>query len=114
MNTDLLTPQQLEIIQEEARDGSEPAHRMLRMLLSHIRALTEQTANVPTGAPLKLSPEPARTDLTDRECCKLIGGTLGCLLQMAEPEEVRRGLLWWIQLEIRRLTGCAPSKGTPA
>jgi hypothetical protein len=43
----------------------------------------------------KLSSEPARTDLTDRECAKLIGSIVGGLLTMAKPEDVRAALEWW-------------------
>lgn len=48
--------------------------------------------------PAKLDPHAARTDLTDRECAKLIGGTVGVLMQMAGDNEVRRALRWWAEL----------------
>lgn len=48
--------------------------------------------------PAKLDTHAARTDLTDRECAKLIGGTVGVLMQMANEETVRRGLRWWADL----------------
>lgn len=41
----------------------------------------------------------ARTDLTDRECAKLIGGLIGVLCQMADVETVRRSVVWWAETE---------------
>jgi hypothetical protein len=42
---------------------------------------------------------PARTDLTDRECAKLIGACLGGLVQMADVDTVKRAIIWWAQTE---------------
>lgn len=47
---------------------------------------------------MKLDDRPARTDLTDRECAKLIGGLVGNLLQMSDQQSVRRALQWWVDL----------------
>ena len=47
----------------------------------------------------KLDPAPARTDLTDRECAKLLGAAIGGLLQMASVEDVRAAVRWWSKLE---------------
>lgn len=47
---------------------------------------------------MKLDDRPARIDLTDRECAKLIGGIVGCLLQMSDQQTVRQALQWWIDL----------------
>jgi hypothetical protein len=41
-----------------------------------------------------LDPRPAR-ELTDRECCKLLGGTIGCLATMAPPDVVAAAVQWW-------------------
>lgn len=45
-----------------------------------------------------LSPEPART-LTDRECVKILGGTIGGLVDMADVETVRNAVRWWAESE---------------
>lgn len=45
----------------------------------------------------KLSPQAARTDLTDRECTKLIGGLIGGLCQMSDPQTVRDAIRWWAE-----------------
>lgn len=44
-----------------------------------------------------LSTAPARTDLTDRECAKLIGSFIGSLCDIAPVENVERALQWWAQ-----------------
>lgn len=56
-----------------------------------------------------LSKIPARNDLTDRECAKILSGVAGCLTQMAEVETVRDALRWlannddfWKAIEINR------------
>ena len=43
----------------------------------------------------KLDEKPARTDLTTRECAKLIGGTIGALCTMADIETVKAAIQWW-------------------
>jgi hypothetical protein len=48
--------------------------------------------------PAKLDSRAARTDLTDRECSKLLGGTIGGLMLMAGENEVRRAIRWWADL----------------
>lgn len=47
----------------------------------------------------KLDPRPARTDLTDRECTKLICGLLGSMSLMAEVETLRESLRWLVETE---------------
>ena len=47
------------------------------------------------GAPLKLNPEPARKDLTLRECTKILGGTIGALCGMADKDTIEQALDWW-------------------
>jgi len=45
-----------------------------------------------------LDERPARNDLTDRECAKIIGALLGGLCQMVESvETVRRAVKWWAE-----------------
>lgn len=46
---------------------------------------------------VNLTREPARLDLSDRECAKLLGGNIGVLMQMAEPNAVRRAVKWWAE-----------------
>jgi len=113
-DSELLTERQLSVLEDAAGAGNEPEHKMLRMLFRHLKALGARPP-VP-----ELCKEPARTDLTDRECARLIGAALGGLLQMAEPVQVKRALEWWLsnpqawgflvasQAEIRRLLGVAP------
>ncbi len=47
----------------------------------------------------QLNTQPARTDLTDRECAKLLGGLIGCLCQMTTPATVRDAVNWWAQAD---------------
>jgi hypothetical protein len=44
----------------------------------------------------KLDPEPARL-LTTRECAKLLGGSIGCLMTMARAEDVKAAVTWWVE-----------------
>lgn len=44
---------------------------------------------------MSLSTKPARTDLTDRECTKIIGGLLGGLTHMADVETLQAAIRWW-------------------
>lgn len=44
---------------------------------------------------MKLNEKPARFDLTDRECAKLLGGMIGSLLHMADANDVRAAVRWW-------------------
>ena len=44
---------------------------------------------------MKLDTREVRTDLTDRECAKLLGGLIGSLLQVSERGAVRRAVQWW-------------------
>ena len=47
-----------------------------------------------------LDPRPARTDLTDRECSRIIGGLLGSLVGNApDVETVRRAVRWWAETD---------------
>jgi len=46
---------------------------------------------------MHLTPQPARTDLTDRECARIIGGLLGSLAGMTTPATVRRAVKWWAE-----------------
>jgi hypothetical protein len=48
---------------------------------------------------VKLDPRPAREDLTDRECAKLLGGFLGGLIDQADIDAVKRAIDWWSQNE---------------
>lgn len=48
--------------------------------------------------PAQLDPQAARDDLTDRECAKLLGATIGGLMLMAGENEVRRAVRWWAEL----------------
>lgn len=43
---------------------------------------------------IKLDPNPPRV-LTDRECAKLIGGSIGLCLSVADAETVKRAFDWW-------------------
>jgi 2-phospho-L-lactate transferase/gluconeogenesis factor (CofD/UPF0052 family) len=43
----------------------------------------------------KLNPHPSRTDLTDRECSKLLGSLIGGLCMMADLATVRDAVRWW-------------------
>jgi hypothetical protein len=47
----------------------------------------------------KLDSRPARTDLTDRECTKIIGGILGSLSQMTDLETLRGAVRWWAETD---------------
>lgn len=47
----------------------------------------------------KLSPKPARTDLTDRECAKLLGSCIGGLTLMADKQAVRDAVRWWAETD---------------
>lgn len=43
----------------------------------------------------------ARADLTDRECCKIIGGLLGSLnLMVDNPGVLRNAVRWWADQDI--------------
>ena len=44
---------------------------------------------------MSLNTKPARTDLTDRECTKIIGGLLGGLMEMADLDTLRAAVRWW-------------------
>lgn len=46
-----------------------------------------------------LSPNAARTNLTDRECTKLLSGCIGSLLQMASLDDVRNAVRWFTDNE---------------
>ena len=42
---------------------------------------------------------PSRTDLTSRECAKIIGGLLGSLTGVAAIDDVKCAIDWWSQNE---------------
>jgi hypothetical protein len=46
-----------------------------------------------------LDTRPARSDMTDRECAKLIGACLGWLVEMADVETVKRAVVWWAETD---------------
>lgn len=46
---------------------------------------------------MSLSPQPARTDMTDRECAKIIGGLIGSLCLLADRDQVRKAVQWWAE-----------------
>jgi hypothetical protein len=46
---------------------------------------------------MALDSKPARLDLTDRECAKLLGGMIGALAEMAPLENVRAAIRWWAE-----------------
>lgn len=52
-----------------------------------------------TDSPVRLDTRPGRTDLTSRECAKILGGLLGSLCQNAAIEDVRLAVTWWSQNE---------------
>lgn len=45
----------------------------------------------------KLDERPARTDLTNREVAKILGGPIGALCQMATPTDVKQAIVWWAE-----------------
>jgi hypothetical protein len=44
---------------------------------------------------VKLDTRPARTDLTSRECSKIIGSIIGGLILMAPRSALREAVTWW-------------------
>lgn len=48
---------------------------------------------------INLDPRPARTDLTSRECSKLLGGMIGNLSQMASLLDIRTAVRWWAETD---------------
>ena len=46
---------------------------------------------------VKMNDDPARRDLTLRECTKLLGAVIGGLLQLSELETVRDAVRWWAE-----------------
>lgn len=46
---------------------------------------------------VKLNPQPPRRDLTDRECANILGGLIGSLCTMANPEQVKAAVKWWAE-----------------
>lgn len=47
--------------------------------------------------PKRLDSRPARTDLTDRECAKILGGLIGSLCLMTNVETVRSAVEHWAE-----------------
>lgn len=56
-----------------------------------------------------LDQRPARNDLTSRECAKIVGGTIGVLLQMADASAVRDAVRWWAETDSAWAVGQAMS-----
>lgn len=46
---------------------------------------------------MKLNTQAARRDLTDRKCANIIGGLIGSLCTMANPEQVKAAVKWWAE-----------------
>lgn len=44
---------------------------------------------------VKLDERAARTDLTSRECSKLLGSIIGGLFTMAPRQSIRDAVTWW-------------------
>ena len=68
------------------------ATEQLSKALDKLESITMPVARKP-----QLDQRPARTDLTSREAAKLVGGTIGALCQMADPEVVRAAVAWWAE-----------------
>lgn len=51
----------------------------------------------PTPLRIELASGPLQRGLTDGECAKLIGGTVGSLLNVAHTGDIKRALLWWAE-----------------
>jgi hypothetical protein len=49
------------------------------------------------GMGIILTETPRRKDLTDRECCSLLGSTIGGLIENSSVENVVRALQWWAE-----------------
>lgn len=47
----------------------------------------------------EISKEPARKDLTSRECAKILGAVIGGLTEMAPIEAIREAIQWFAQSE---------------
>jgi len=45
---------------------------------------------------IKLTPQRVEP-LTDRACTRLLGGLIGCLCGLADPENVKRAVQWWAE-----------------
>jgi hypothetical protein len=48
---------------------------------------------------VKLDTRAARTDLTTRECSKIVGSLVGGLLQMTDPKTLRDALRWFVETD---------------
>ena len=49
---------------------------------------------------VKMDERPARSDLTDRECAKIIRGLLGSLsLMVCDQDTLRRAVQWWAETD---------------
>lgn len=70
----------------------------LKDWLTETRLLLEEQLETETHSPdPKLDSNSARTDLTDRECSKLLGGLIGALCQMAPQTTVRKAVRYWAE-----------------
>lgn len=68
---------------------------------------------------VKLDPRPVRDDFTSAECAKILGGTIGALVDMASYEAVSEAIAFWSsatgQAKLRELYGReADSEPPPA
>ncbi len=46
---------------------------------------------------IKLDDRPARTDLTNREITKILGGVIGGLVHLSDIKTVRESMRWWAE-----------------
>ncbi len=53
-------------------------------------------SSAPT-TPGGLDARPCRSDLTDREASKILGGAIGSLVQMSDIDTVRRAVRFWAE-----------------
>jgi len=58
---------------------------------------------------VRLDPRPVRDDFTSAECAKILGGTIGALVDMASFEALSEALGFWSsptgQMKLRELYG---------
>ena len=71
----------------------------LKDWLQETRLLVERGLQLEEGRLRNIAPaldsRAARTDLTNRECSKLLGGIIGVLCQMASTAIVREAVCYW-------------------
>lgn len=66
---------------------------------------------------IKLDPNPSR-ELTDRECCSLLGGIIGAMVRTSGVETVRRAVTWWASTDaawhgLRQALTHEPARSVP-